>query len=134
MKIEDVIIKVFEKYENPSDDLIHKIAEKIGMDKHKFEEEIYKTLHNFVKFRPGKHRHIDASKYDAEQMKVGINIEKEHTDCPLIAAEITKDHLAEIPDYYTRLIRMEKEAEVAGVVEDVDESTEMNMLKVAARI
>jgi len=131
MDIEKAVIKLFEKVENPLDELIHKVAEKLGVEHSKFEEAIYATLYKFVKFQPGKHRHIDASKYDANEMKIGIGIEKEHTDCPIIATEIAKDHLAEIPDYYTRLVKMEKEAEVAGVTSE-DENGEMNMLKAAA--
>jgi len=48
--------------------------------------------------------------YDPEELKIGIEIEKEHTNNPKIAERIAKDHLSEIPDYYTRLIKMEKEA------------------------
>jgi hypothetical protein len=48
--------------------------------------------------------------YDPEQLKMGIEIEMEHTDNPEIAEQIAKDHLNEIKDYYARLIKMEKEA------------------------
>lgn len=51
------------------------------------------------------------SKYDAKQMKMGVDMEREHTTDPGIAKEIAKDHLEEIPDYYTRLRQMEAEAE-----------------------
>ena len=44
------------------------------------------------------------------QMTVGKEVEKEHTDDPLVAVEIATDHLEEFPDYYTRLDAMEKEA------------------------
>jgi len=47
---------------------------------------------------------------DSKQLEMGIEIEKEHTEDPDIAARIALDHLAEIPDYYTRLKRMEEEA------------------------
>jgi len=50
--------------------------------------------------------------YDLKQLKMGTKIEMEHTDDKLLAEKIAKDHLDEIPDYYTRLIKMEKEAEV----------------------
>jgi len=58
----------------------------------------------------GKHRIIPKDKFDPEQIKIGVEIEKEHTDNPDIALQIVKDHLAEIPDYYTRLKNMEKSA------------------------
>ncbi len=47
---------------------------------------------------------------DPEQLKMGIKIEMEHTDDPKIAEKIARDHLAEIADYYTRLVKMEEEA------------------------
>ena len=48
---------------------------------------------------------------DQEQLKMGIEIEREHTESTEIATKIALDHLAEIPDYYTRLKKMEQEAE-----------------------
>jgi hypothetical protein len=53
-------------------------------------------------------------KYDAKQLAMGIKIEMEHTDDKDKAREIAKDHLEEIPDYYTRLRRMEAQAEKEG--------------------
>lgn len=38
----------------------------------------------------------------------GIEVEKEHTDNLAVAREIALDHLAEFPDYYTRLSKAEK--------------------------
>lgn len=48
------------------------------------------------------------SDYDPEQLKMGIEVEKEHTDDPAVAKKIAKDHLEEIFQYYTHLIEMEK--------------------------
>jgi hypothetical protein len=48
---------------------------------------------------------------DAEQLKKGIEVEKEHTESEEEAKKIALDHLAEIPDYYTRLAKMEKGVE-----------------------
>lgn len=48
--------------------------------------------------------------YIKEQFKIGIDVEGEHTEDKDIAAEIALDHLDEIPDYYTRLLNMEKKA------------------------
>jgi hypothetical protein len=50
--------------------------------------------------------------FDPEQLAMGIKIEREHTDDVAIAMEIVMDHLAEIPDYYTRLKVMEDEAKM----------------------
>ena len=44
------------------------------------------------------------------QIEIGKKIELEHVDDEGLAEEISMDHLDEIPDYYTRLKEMEKEA------------------------
>ena len=54
------------------------------------------------------------SKYDAKQLEMGIEVEFEHTNDRDIAKEIAKDHLEEIPDYYTRLKNMEDKAKEEG--------------------
>jgi hypothetical protein len=38
-----------------------------------------------------------------EQLKMGIEVEKEHTDNPIQCARIALDHLEEDPIYYTKL-------------------------------
>ena len=48
---------------------------------------------------------------DPEQLRMGIDIEMEHTDDQAVAAEIALDHLQEDPQYYTHLTEMEKEHE-----------------------
>ncbi|MFA6422840.1 MAG: DUF5661 family protein [Patescibacteria group bacterium] len=64
---------------------------------------------------------IDWSKFDIEQFRMGVNVELEHgtissetnitNDDPLMTGKIALAHLNEIADYYTRLEKMEKEAE-----------------------
>lgn len=49
--------------------------------------------------------------FDAYQLALGAAVEMEHTKDPKLAVEIAMDHLAEIPDYYDRLIDMEADAE-----------------------
>ena len=44
-----------------------------------------------------------------DQLKIGIKVEHEHTQDVPLAREIALDHLSELPDYYTRLSKMEKE-------------------------
>jgi hypothetical protein len=46
-----------------------------------------------------------------KQLEIGIKVEHEHATDPKKAREIAMDHLAEFPDYYTRLNKMEKSAE-----------------------
>ena len=64
---------------------------------------------------------IDWSKFDVEQFRMGMDVELEHglhdpetnvtNDDPLITGKIALAHLKEFPDYYTRLAKMEDEAE-----------------------
>ena len=44
------------------------------------------------------------------QIEMGKKVEMEHVSDVKLAKEIAMDHLEEIPDYYTRLNKMEKEA------------------------
>ena len=53
-----------------------------------------------------------------KQLEMGLKIEMEHTDDPEISRQISMDHLAEFPDYYTGLEKME--IELSG--EDLRES------------
>ena len=60
--------------------------------------------------------------YKSDQMSMGKKVEHEHTegnklDKPVqnvIAKKISKDHLKEIPDYYSRLKNMEDNAKKAA--------------------
>ena len=49
-------------------------------------------------------------KVNETQLEMGKEVEKEHTTNPEIAEKITRDHLEEIPDYYTHLKEMEENA------------------------
>ena len=64
---------------------------------------------------------IDWSKFDVEQFRRGMDVELEHgsvdkntnvtNDDPLMTGKIALAHLNEFVDYYTRLDKMEEEAE-----------------------
>lgn len=64
---------------------------------------------------------IDWSQFDVEQFRMGMDVELEHglqdphtnvtNDDKLITGKIALAHLNEFPDYYTRLEKMEHEAE-----------------------
>jgi len=68
----------------------------------------------------GKARGKKPSDFDAGELASGIKVEQEHLvgdgyskqEADDIAREIAMDHLTEIPDYYTRLDKMESEAGV----------------------
>ncbi len=53
----------------------------------------------------------DITKYNLNELLMGIKVELEHTGNKMKALEISTDHLEEFPDYYTRLIKMEDDAE-----------------------
>jgi hypothetical protein len=69
----------------------------------------------------GENLGIDWSEYDVAQYRMGLDVELEHglvdvhtnvtNDDPVITGKIALAHLNEFPDYYTRLEKMEKEAE-----------------------
>jgi hypothetical protein len=65
---------------------------------------------------------LDWSKFDVEQFRMGMDVELEHglvspetnvtNDDPLTTGKIALAHLNEFADYYTRLDKMEKEADL----------------------
>jgi len=59
----------------------------------------------------GKGHYITPGMVDAWQLKEGIKVEYEHTKFKWVATIIALDHLYEFPDYYTRLLQLEKDAE-----------------------
>jgi len=65
---------------------------------------------NFMQAGRAFQKNIDESSIDQGQLNMGIQVEFEHTDSKDIAKKIALDHLAEIPDYYNRLRKMEDEA------------------------
>lgn len=62
-----------------------------------------------------------AVKFDVEQFRMGLDVELEHgrqdprtnvtDDDRIVTGKIAWAHLNEFPDYYTRLTKMESEAE-----------------------
>jgi len=68
----------------------------------------------------GKRLGIKWDKFDVDQFKIGMEVELEHgtiktktnisNDHLLTTGKIALAHLNEIPDYFTRLLKMEKEA------------------------
>jgi hypothetical protein len=85
----------------------------------------YKQIKNileseFVEFdletaiRAGDSIGVDWSEYDQKEFLMGMNVELEHADitrgAPALTAKIVLAHLKELPDYYTRLKKMEDSA------------------------
>lgn len=55
-----------------------------------------------------------------KQLDMGVLVEKEHSSDPEVRKRIAMDHLYEIPDYYTRLKKMEAEAKKAVEIKAED--------------
>lgn len=60
-----------------------------------------------------------------KELAMGKKVEHEHTKNVAKAMEIAMDHLTEFPDYYTRLAKMEKEAEKHAKKLEVNEDTKI---------
>jgi hypothetical protein len=56
------------------------------------------------------------SDFDPKELAMGVKVEQEHTKDKAMALEIAMDHLAEISDYYTRLLKMEDAAKKTAAV------------------
>ncbi|MDD5014081.1 MAG: hypothetical protein PHW73_03120 [Atribacterota bacterium] len=83
-----------------------------------------KSKNNFSQIEAkkiGERLGITWGKFDVEQFRRGMDVELEHGlvdpatnvtgDDPLMTGKIALAHLNEFPDYYTRLDKMEEEAE-----------------------
>ncbi len=85
------------------------------------EEEIKKHFTEEDAKRIGEELGIDWLKFDVKQFRVGLDVELEHgtrdprtnvtDDDDIMTGKIALAHLNEFSDYYTRLEKMEKEAE-----------------------
>ena len=83
------------------------------MSKKKFSAEKAKEI--------GEELGVKWDKFDVDQFRKGMDVELEHglidshtnvtNDDPLTTGKIALAHLNEFPDYYDRLLKMEKEAD-----------------------
>jgi Zn-dependent peptidase ImmA (M78 family) len=112
IKLQQAIIRLLKSNPNAKDAEVHQLAEQLGVQPDVLEEATYKLLADLIK-GVGKHINVSDDKYDPEQLKMGIQVEHEHTDNDAIALEIVKDHLSEPGlehNYYTLLLELEKKA------------------------
>lgn len=111
--MDKAVLDFLAKNPMPSDDDMHAFAEEQGFDKHEAEVVAYKFATAFSLFMTGgkaNEKGLAPDDVDQEQVRMGIEVELEHVPCRDMAERIVMDHLAEIPDYYTRLKKMEAEA------------------------
>src|SRR3990167_6960679 len=61
-----------------------------------------------------KHGQDPDERFDNKELRMGIEVELEHTDSRVLSKQIAKAHLSEMPDYYTQLKKMEERAGVSS--------------------
>ena len=98
------VIKFFRKNKNPTDTQYHAWADKTGDNIHELEEAAYRLSTIAANLKHGEDPDSD---FDPQELKWGIEIEKEHSDDLETKKMIAKAHLAEFPNYYTELKKME---------------------------
>jgi hypothetical protein len=108
-KIYTAIMDFFADNPSPPDEDIHDLAEKLGIDAHKFEAYIYSILGSILGTGEAKKKKFTEKDADKKELEMGIKVEMEHTKNKAVAKRISLDHLAELPDYYSRLKKMESD-------------------------
>lgn len=109
MLIKDILIKNGQIVRKTKDDLIggealkQKVIQFIKSNPNPDDDQVHASSEL-------KHGDDPDDMYDAQQLAMGIEVEKEHTDDPEMAKAIAKAHLYEIHNYYTRLAKIESEA------------------------
>jgi hypothetical protein len=88
---------------------VHAFAEQNSIPPDQVEAVIYHLCGDMMQLlRGGKSAGVDPSKMDPQQLEMGIQVESEHVDNPIIQKKIAMDHLVENPLYYTHLQEMEQ--------------------------
>ena len=103
------------KNNNPTDSQLQQFAGSQGTDIDDPQAVINKLAVLFANFWFGgksNEKHITSDKVDENELQMGIKVEYEHSPDFVVSRKIALDHLAEIPDYYTRLDKMEQDAGV----------------------
>jgi hypothetical protein len=114
-EMDNAVVEFLLNYPFPGDAEVHAFAEERGYDTEQVEAAAYRLASLFVQFlNDGRANEKGFKEEDAdpEQVKMGIEIEHEHSPDRATAKRITLDHLAENPKsplpYYTALVWMEK--------------------------
>lgn len=137
--IDEKVTAFLAKHPDPSDSAFHAWAEDEGLDVHKAESAAYKIASMAVKFlndgRANKEK-VTKKDVDAEELKIGMEIEAEHSPDEATRERIGLDHLAENPEsplgYYTMLVLMEKIIKNAVGMKDDQVENILNVLKALA--
>ena len=104
------------------DDKVHALADKLGMEAHDLESEIYAfaslwAINEQAKVNPGgraEAKGVKPGDFPAKTIEKGVKVELEHTKDRELAERIVLDHLAENKGYYEALAEMESGLESKG--------------------
>jgi hypothetical protein len=86
--------------------LLEMICPICGLHVCKCDSEQEEVEYKGKKITIGKHDDKTDHHFDPHELGMGIEDEMEHTDDEKTAKCIAKDHLSQIPDYYSKLRRM----------------------------
>ncbi len=75
----------------------------------------------------GKGEGKSPTEFSPEQILMGMKVEMEHTEDPMISLEITLDHLAEDPEYYTEKDTPEASAQFGAAKDTEDDGGDKEM-------
>ena len=111
-KVMGAIIEFFSTHDKPNDGDVHSLADSLGFkegakkDVHEFEAKIYSLVSGIFNAGSSKGKQVEP---DEKELKMGMEVEKKHTNVPAIARKLALDNLAETPDYYSRLAKIKGE-------------------------
>jgi len=91
---------------------VHKLSDEMGVSSSDLEDEIYKMLSTFTHGGFAKEKNITEKDVNPKELQMGIKVEMEHLNdkspyATHLAKRISLDHLAELPDYYSKLKEVE---------------------------
>lgn len=89
---------------------LHRLNEMIcpicGLNVCKCNTEQEEVEYKGQKITVGKHSDMTDKHFDPHELQMGIEDEMEHTNDKRVAKAIAKDHLSEIPDFYSRMRKL----------------------------
>lgn len=97
-QIRSEIVKLFRIVQMPTDKDVHGLADRLGISAEQVENVVYSMLRSFVAGGKSKGKESD---FDAEEIKMGMIVEAEHTADTTLRKKIVYDHLTENPKYYS---------------------------------
>jgi hypothetical protein len=106
MSIKAEILKLF-RQPSVKDTDVHALAERLQMKPDEMEGHIYSILREFIGGGLSKGK---IEQVDPKELAEGIKVEAEHTDDINLREKIARDHLAENPNYYSKLKTIEGES------------------------